>query len=344
MTKLKKALTILLVFIMILTISPIQANAAKKVKLNKSKLSLYVGKSYTLKLKNIKNKIKIKWKSSKKSVATVSSKGKVKAKKKGSCKITAKVGKKKYVCKVTVKKKISSSTSISTTEPTDKPPAKPTPTPIAEPTPTPTEVTSIVLTHSNLEITRGQQATIGAIVLPSNIADYKIVWSSSDSTIAEVDQNGCITANKMGECDIIASIKDKKGICHLTIKGTPSDLTTCVGETVSSISHGSITNNDRVHAIVTLFKNEINISDAENGKINMKITFKVENSSTSKKATIPIFCFLSYDQGNTSSLVYGKWTNYYIEPGEEEYYTLNLTNLEPRNYHIVFSDTDDWWF
>ena len=151
MTKLKKALTILLVFIMILTISPIQANAAKKVKLNKSKLSLYVGKSYTLKLKNIKNKIK--WKSSKKSVATVSSKGKVKAKKKGSCKITAKVGKKKYVCKVTVKKKISSSTSISTTEPTDKPPAKPTPTPIAEPTPTPTEVTSIVLTHSNLEIT-----------------------------------------------------------------------------------------------------------------------------------------------------------------------------------------------
>lgn len=148
----------------------------------------------------------------------------------------------------------------------------------------------------------------------------------------------------MGECDIIASIKDKQGICHLTIKGTPSDLTTCVGETVSSISHGSITNNDRVHAIVTLFKNEINISDAENGKINMKITFKVENSSTSKKATIPIFCFLSYDQGNTSSLVYGKWTNYYIEPGEEEYYTLNLTNLEPRNYHIVFSDTDDWWF
>lgn len=92
---------------MVLTLSPIQANAAKKVKLNKSKLSLYVGKSYTLKLKN--NKSKVKWTSSKKSVATVSSKGKVKAKKKGSCKITAKVGKKKYVCKVTVKKKANSS-------------------------------------------------------------------------------------------------------------------------------------------------------------------------------------------------------------------------------------------
>lgn len=109
MTKFKKILTVMLVFVMVLTLSPIQANAAKKVKLNKSKISMFVGKSYTLKLKN--NKKKIKWSSSKKKVATVSKKGKVKAKKKGTCKITAKVGKKKYVCKVTVKKKISSSTN-----------------------------------------------------------------------------------------------------------------------------------------------------------------------------------------------------------------------------------------
>lgn len=109
MTKFKKALTIVLAFVMVITLSPIQANAAKKVKLNKSKLSLYVGKSYTLKLKN--NKSKVKWSSSKKTVATVSSKGKVKAKKKGSCKITARVGKKKYVCNVSVKKRVSSSTN-----------------------------------------------------------------------------------------------------------------------------------------------------------------------------------------------------------------------------------------
>lgn len=112
MTKLKKTLTILLVLVVVLTLSPIQANAAKKVKLNKSKLSLYVGKSYKLKLKN--NKSKVKWSSSKKTVATVSSKGKVKAKKKGTCKITARVGKKKYVCKVTVKKKVSKPANTNT--------------------------------------------------------------------------------------------------------------------------------------------------------------------------------------------------------------------------------------
>ena len=75
----------------------------KKIKLNKTKITLRVGKTYKLKLKN--NKRKIKWTSSKKKVATVSNKGKIKAKKPGKTVIIAKAGKKKYKCKVTVKKK-----------------------------------------------------------------------------------------------------------------------------------------------------------------------------------------------------------------------------------------------
>lgn len=82
--------------------APLQAKKKKKPKLSKTKLTLYVGKTAKLKVKN--NKKKVKWSSSKKSVATVSKKGKVKAKKKGKATITAKIGKKKLKCKVTVKK------------------------------------------------------------------------------------------------------------------------------------------------------------------------------------------------------------------------------------------------
>lgn len=78
--------------------------AKKKPKLNKKKVTLYVGKTTKLKVKNTKKKVK--WSSSKKSVATVSKTGKVKAKKKGTAKITAKVAKKKLKCTVTVKEKI----------------------------------------------------------------------------------------------------------------------------------------------------------------------------------------------------------------------------------------------
>lgn len=138
MNKSKKVLTIVLAFIMVLSLVPIQVDAAKKVKLNKSKLSLNVGKSYTLKLKN--NKRKVKWSSSKKKIATVTKKGKVTAKKTGNCNITAKVGKKKYVCKVTVKNKksIVPNTNNNNSNANTTPQMSPTPTPVPTPDPSPT--------------------------------------------------------------------------------------------------------------------------------------------------------------------------------------------------------------
>ncbi len=80
--------------------TPSQAASAK---LNKKKLSLKAGSSYTLKVKRASGKVK--WSSNKKSVATVSSKGRVKAIKAGKAKITARTGSKKLTCNVTVKKR-----------------------------------------------------------------------------------------------------------------------------------------------------------------------------------------------------------------------------------------------
>lgn len=95
----KKILTVITILLLIVCMA-VPVSAAGKI--NKKKATLKVGQ--TLQLKVTGTKGKVKWKSSKKSVATVSSKGRVKAKKKGSATITAKVGKKKYTCKVTVKK------------------------------------------------------------------------------------------------------------------------------------------------------------------------------------------------------------------------------------------------
>ena len=74
--------------------------AQAKTRLNKTKLTISVGQKVTLKVKGSRKKAK--WSSSNKKVATVSRKGKVRAKKTGKTTITAKVGKKKYRCKITV--------------------------------------------------------------------------------------------------------------------------------------------------------------------------------------------------------------------------------------------------
>ncbi|MCR5202118.1 MAG: carbohydrate-binding domain-containing protein [Lachnospiraceae bacterium] len=107
---LKKAIASLTVLSMVASLAavPGTAEAKKKIKLNKSKVTIKVGKKVTLKLKNAKKK-KVKWKSKNKKIATVTKKGVVKGKKKGKTTIIATYKGKKYKCKVTVKKAAASS-------------------------------------------------------------------------------------------------------------------------------------------------------------------------------------------------------------------------------------------
>ncbi len=96
------ALTLSLVAPTATPMAPAVASAATKkvLKINATKKTLNVGKTFTLKVANAK---KVTWKSSKTAVATVSSKGVVSAKKSGTATITATADKKKFTCKVTVK-------------------------------------------------------------------------------------------------------------------------------------------------------------------------------------------------------------------------------------------------
>ena len=109
----KQTFAWILALMMVFSVFPAtQVNAATKPKLSKTKITMTVGQSKKLKVKGISKKRakRIKWKSSKKKVVTVTKTGKLKARKAGKAVITAKVGKKKLKCKVTVKKKRKKST------------------------------------------------------------------------------------------------------------------------------------------------------------------------------------------------------------------------------------------
>lgn len=108
MKKIMKLAFILLMSLTILapTSLPIAGNlktaeAATTIKINKRTLTLEKGKTYNLKITGTTKKVT--WSSSKKAVATVSSKGKVTAKTVGTSTITATIGTTKLTCKVTVK-------------------------------------------------------------------------------------------------------------------------------------------------------------------------------------------------------------------------------------------------
>ena len=64
MNKFKKLCAIVMTLIMVFSVTPQSVFAAKKVKLNKTKATVYVGKSVQLKVNN--NRKKVKWSTSNK--------------------------------------------------------------------------------------------------------------------------------------------------------------------------------------------------------------------------------------------------------------------------------------
>lgn len=114
-------LVLAMVIASIVCVAPktVEAASAKR-KINKTAVSVDIGKTYTLKILKWRkmefyddmiwatdNDVSVKWSTSNKKIATVSSKGKVTGKKAGTCTVTAKVGSKSFKCKITVKRPVS---------------------------------------------------------------------------------------------------------------------------------------------------------------------------------------------------------------------------------------------
>ena len=79
-------------------------------------------------------------------------------------------------------------------------------------------VESVTLDKSTLELEVEGTAILQATVNPSNATNRTVAWTSSDSTIATVDNNGKVTAAKAGTATITAKAGGKTAACTVTVK------------------------------------------------------------------------------------------------------------------------------
>lgn len=84
------------------------------------------------------------------------------------------------------------------------------------------KVTSIVLSPSSLSLNTGSSSNIVAYVYPTNATNKSLTWTSSDESVATVNQAGRVTAVGAGTCYIRAYSTDgsnKVGECTVTVTG-----------------------------------------------------------------------------------------------------------------------------
>lgn len=197
----KQTFAWILALMMVFSIFPAtQVNAATKPKLSKTKITMTVGQSKKLKVKGISKKRakRIKWKSSKKKVVTVTKTGKIKARKAGKATITAKVGKKKLKCKVVVKRKHKKARKKKESNSSSK---------------------KMWLSKTSVTL----QAGSGVDLVLHN-AKNVVKWSSSNNKVAWADRAtsssknlGTIQAVSKGTAVITAKVDGKTFKCHVKV-------------------------------------------------------------------------------------------------------------------------------
>ena len=86
----------------------------------------------------------------------------------------------------------------------------------------PREVESVTVEPASLTLEVGQSETLTATVSPGNADDKTVIWRSSDTDVATVE-DGVVTAVAEGTATITATADGKSATCLVTVIRTPVD-------------------------------------------------------------------------------------------------------------------------
>ena len=82
-------------------------------------------------------------------------------------------------------------------------------------------VKGIILNHSSNTLIEGESLSLTATVIPDDATDDSVIWSSSNPSVATVDNTGKVTAIEPGTTTITATANDGSGVsasCEVTVK------------------------------------------------------------------------------------------------------------------------------
>lgn len=103
-----------------------------------------------------------------------------------------------------------------------------------------TPANGVEISKTLLKLNIGKESVLSATVKPDDAANKNVIWSSSDSTVATVDENGNVTALKEGTTTITATAVSGNG------KFKAECVVTVTGKQAGDLNDDGAVNNDDV--------------------------------------------------------------------------------------------------
>lgn len=194
----------------------------------------------------------------------------------------------------------------------------------------------------------GERLRVFATVLPEDTTDKSHTWSSSDESIATVDENGVITAVSGGQVQIIATSCDEggaKGIINLNvveeISGIELDIKKAemeIGEELSlTATVLPVTAYDKTVTFTS--DNEEVASVDENGKVTALKTGKAVISATTADGKFTAKAEISVIKNAEEIKVYK--TEYSLNSGEKEKVEYTVLPEDATDKAVIWKSSDD---
>lgn len=79
-----------------------------------------------------------------------------------------------------------------------------------------TKATQVTLSAEELEMNKGQTSTLVLTVEPENFTD-QVIWKSSNTAVATIDENGLVTAKEIGTATIKVNVGDVSAACKINV-------------------------------------------------------------------------------------------------------------------------------
>lgn len=199
-------------------------------------------------------------------------------------------------------------------------------------------VTKVELSQTSLTLEEGKTVNLVATVSPDNATDKTVTWTSSQKTVAEVDDKGKVTALKAGDTVITAKAGDKTVACTIKVTAKTVETTISLDKTSASLKTGetlilkaTVTPEGKT---LSWTSSKPEVAAVDNGKVTAKaagettVTVTADGKSASCKITVTAVYdpktdttkALTDKSGNT---IYYFLNDKYVEAKVADYYKYN---------------------
>lgn len=218
----------------------------------------------------------------------------------------------------------------------------------------PVAVTGVTLDKTSASVEAGQTLQLTATVSPTNADNKNVSWTSNNPTVANVDQNGLVTAYSAGNATITVTTEDgsKTATCTVTVTEPAAPVavtgvslnksTTSIYVGASETLTATVAPADATNKAVTWSSNNTSVASVNNGVVTGVAIGQATITAKTVDGNFTATCAVTVETApiiNVTGVTLNK-TSLELQVGKNETLTATVAPSNAANKNVTWSSSN----